>query len=249
MKLFTTLIIGLIAHGAVAAGISINADSVTGLPDPIEDSDAATKVYVDNAAAPEGIEIGDMQYWDGAAWVLIPPPPVNGRYQMVFEDGVPQWSGPYFFVGDVGPAGGIVFYVAPNGLDGLEVAPSAGAGATWGCEGVELAGADGTALGTGAQNSQDILAGCSEPGIAARFADNYTINGFDDWFVPSKDELDLLYQLRDLIGGFDSINYWSSSEYDANQAWRQAFSTGFQSPLAKSNFYRTRPIRQFDYSP
>ena len=249
MKLLTPIAISMIAQCVFAAGISISTDSVTGLPDPVGNSDAATKAYVDNSAAPDGVEVGDMQYWEGAAWVLIPSPPVDGRYQMVFEAGVPQWSGPYFFIGEVGPAGGIVFYVTANGLSGLEVAPSAGAGATWGCEGVELAGADETALGTGAQNTEDILAGCGESGIAARFADNYTINGFDDWFVPSKDELDLLYQLRNVIGGFDSINYWSSSEYDNNQAWRQAFSTGFQGPLAKSNFYRTRPIREFDFSP
>ena len=62
-------------------------------------------------------------------------------------------------------------------------------GTVWGCYENELSGANGTAIGTGAQNTLDILAGCSEDGIAAKLATDYEVieNGvtYDDWFLPS----------------------------------------------------------------
>jgi len=70
VKLLTTVVVGMLTQSVFATGIGISTNSVTGLPDPTGDSDAATKAYVDNSAPPAGIEIGDLQYWDGAAWVL-----------------------------------------------------------------------------------------------------------------------------------------------------------------------------------
>ena len=67
--------------------------------------------------------------------------------------------------------------------------------------------------------------GCGTAGIAARVADDYSLNGYDDWFLPSKDELDELYLNRLVVGGFAGA-YWSSSEVDGNFAWRQSFFDG-----------------------
>ncbi len=83
-----------------------------------------------------------------------------------------------YAIGDAGPAGGIVFYITPGsgGLHGLEAASTdqdGGSGVPWGCYGTEITGADGIAVGTGAQNTSDILAGCSEVGTAAKLADAY----------------------------------------------------------------------------
>ncbi len=47
---------------------------------------------------------------------------------------------------------------------------------------------------------------------AAIIADAYSLNVFNDWFLPSKDELDLLFQQKSVVGGFASAHYWSSSE-------------------------------------
>ena len=106
-----------------------------------------------------------------------------------------------YAVGDTGPAGGIVFYITDGGLHGLEAAPvDQSASAAWGCFGVPFAGADGTDIGTGAQNTADILAGCGETPIAADIAAGYTLNGFSDWFLPSKDELKELYLQKDVVG-------------------------------------------------
>ena len=150
-------------------------------------------------------------------------------------------------IGDVGPAGGIVFYITHGGLHGLEAAPAdQGGGAAWGCYGTYI-GADGFAVGTGAQNTADILAGCSESGIAAKIADDYTLNGYTDWFLPSKDELGLLYQQKvfGLVGGFANNSYWSSTERDGSNAWTQLFNIGFMSYDDKNLALGVRPIRAF----
>ena len=78
-----------------------------------------------------------------------------------------------YALGDIGPAGGFIFYVNPNyAADGwryLEAAPfDQSAGAKWGCFRRAIAGARGTAVGTGRQNTHDMLAACTEPGTAAR---------------------------------------------------------------------------------
>jgi len=157
-------------------------------------------------------------------------------------------------IGDIGPAGGIVFYDKENYSNGwryLEAAPSdQSTSAKWGCLGTSISGADGTNIGTGNQNTIDIMAGCSTSGIAARLCANLELNGYDDWFLPSKDELNKLYVSKDLIGGFtdsgSQTRYWSSSEYDASHAWYQKFRNG--SPyhhFSKDHTFRARAVRTF----
>lgn len=151
-----------------------------------------------------------------------------------------------YAIGDVGPAEGIVFYVTAGGRHGLEAAPADLAkSVSWGCVSTAITGADGTAIGTGGQNTADIVAGCSEIGIAAALADAYTLNGFDDWFLPSKDELNELYLKRVVVGGFDDIQYWSSSEDGVFNAWFQHFAFGNQTKALKSNPIGVRAVRAF----
>jgi hypothetical protein len=108
-----------------------------------------------------------------------------------------------------------------------------------------MLGADGTAMGTGNQNTMDIMAGCAPAGIAARLCGDLVINGYSDWYLPSKDELSKLYINRVAVGGFASTPYYSSSEYDITTAWYQHFGTGFQSNGAKSNLIYVRAVRSF----
>ena len=192
----------------------------------------------------EGVEVGDMQYWDGVAWVLIPAPPVDGRYGLISAAGVPHWAPVIYAIGDTGPAGGIVFHTADGGMHGLEAAPADQSdSAVWGCAGT-ITGADGIAVGTGAQNTADILAGCATLGIAARVANDYTLNGFTDWFLPSKDELNLLYQ-QQVDEGVTEGFYWSSSESTSNSAWYHFFGNGLQTTTNKGNGNRVRAVRAF----
>ncbi len=151
---------------------------------------------------------------------------------------------PLLEIGDTGPAGGIVFHVTDGGLHGLETAPVDQSSAPWGCYGSSIDGADGTAVGTGAQNTSDIISACGE-GTAAEIAHEYMLNGYFDWFLPSKDELDLLYQQKAVVGGFADDFYWSSTEYDSNFAWLQNIIDGYQCYCSKGPILRVRAVRAF----
>jgi len=134
-------------------------------------------------------------------------------------------------VGDAGPAGGFIFYENPNhAADGwryLEAAPfDQSAGARWGCFRRAIAGARGTAIGTGRQNTRDMLAGCAEPGTAAQLCATLVVNGVGGWFLPSRDELALMYRNLKAAGAGDSqdagvrdnFTYWASSQQTADMA-------------------------------
>jgi len=141
-----------------------------------------------------------------------------------------QWI-PYV-LRDTGPAGGYIFYDKGYYSDGwryLEAAPSdQSTGAKWGCGGPLISGADGTAVGTGEQNTIDIEAGCITPGTAADICANFSLGGYSDWFLPSKDELNLMYENLKVheVGGFVDDSYWSSSKLTSITAWGQYFSNG-----------------------
>jgi len=164
---------------------------------------------------------------------------------------------------DTGPAGGFIFYINPNYLtDGwkyLEAAPTDQTTTTdWGCAGDPIPGSDGTAMGTGQQDTTAILTNCSTANIAARLTsgDLYS-NGFTDWFLPSQDELNKMYV--NLRSGTDEHGlsytpvaafltyYWSSSEYDdfTPWAWEQNFDDGSQDFLDKSHLSGVHAVRSF----
>jgi DUF1680 family protein len=134
-------------------------------------------------------------------------------------------------IGDVGPAGGFIFHDNPNhAKDGwryLEAAPfDQSAGARWGCFRRLIAGARGTAIGTGRQNTEDMLKACAEPGTAAHLCATFTLNGVGGWFLPSRDELTAMYaNLRATnaapfqdAGLTDNFTYWASSQNTADMA-------------------------------
>jgi DUF1680 family protein len=136
-----------------------------------------------------------------------------------------------YSIGDVGPAGGFIFYENPN-YDRdrwryLEAAPfDQSAGAQWGCFRRFVPGAGGTAVGTGQQNTLDMIAACSEGGTASQLCATLSVNGVRGWYLPSRDELALMY--RNLkaagIGEFrdggvaDNFTYWASSQQTADMA-------------------------------
>ena len=191
-----------------------------------------------------GNAAGDMEYWDGSTWVIIPAPQ-SAKGSLEFSNGVPGWNVKVRSIGDNGPAGGKVFYVTDAGLHGLEAAPAdQSSGAAWGCIGNAISGADGTAVGTGAANTADIVAGCAEANTAAKIADAYALNGYTDWFLPSKDELNLLYQQKSVVGGFATNYYWSSSEGGSYDAWYQYFGDGYQG-YGKDLTLPVRAVRAF----
>lgn len=77
----------------------------------------------------------------------------------------------------------------------------------------------------------------------------YEVNGevFKDWFLPSKDELNLMYENlhKQELGSFSGDYYWTSSESSADYAWIPYFGSGGQHPGRRSNADRVRPVRAF----
>jgi hypothetical protein len=76
---------------------------------------------------------------------------------------------------------------------------------------------------------------------------NYRGGGHADWFLPSKDELNQMYQNLKVhnLGGFSDANYWSSSQYRADGACFQDFDDGYQDNGYRYAECRVRPVRAF----
>jgi hypothetical protein len=148
---------------------------------------------------------------------------------------------------DIGQSygGGIIFYIDSTGQLGFIAANSdQSTGAQWGCYGTSIGGTS-TAIGTGQANTTAIINGCSTAGIAARVCNELVLNGYDDWFLPSRDELYQMYLQKTFIGDFVSYLYWSSSEYSANEAWGMYFTDGYKMHVSKSLTHYVRAIRAF----
>ena len=155
--------------------------------------------------------------------------------------------------------GGIVAYLFQEGdisyvdgeVHGLIAAKEDGPDSFWGCDPYLLPGASETAIGTGEQNTINILYWCQDNNIAAKEAFGYEVTDgettYGDWFLPSKDELNKLYLNKDAIGGFTNTKpYWTSSQIDNYDSWSQYFSIGAQSSEAKYGFLnKTRFVRYF----
>jgi hypothetical protein len=162
---------------------------------------------------------------------------------------------PTYKVGDTGPAGGIVFYDKGNNSDGwryLEAASRDAGKAQWSPRGNPLSRTS-TELGMGKGNTDYIERYLRENGAsncAAQLCLSYSQGEYSDWFLPSKDELNLLYTNLELkgLGGFSVGWYWSSSQADDGRAWCQRFSDGLQdyySTGGKTNSYSVRATRAF----
>ncbi|HQW01812.1 MAG TPA: DUF1566 domain-containing protein [Saprospiraceae bacterium] len=157
-------------------------------------------------------------------------------------------------------AGGFIFYLTAAAETGLVAAPPYWDGINdpdpigpWGCWFVDIPGAQGTAIGTGAQNTIDIEAGCGTSGIAADLCANLVLHGFNDWFLPSKDELNEMYLQvgqgaagpNQNIGGFANGSYWTSTEENSMSSWFHEFNINGQYTDDKEITYRVRPVRAF----
>nr|HPN22296.1 DUF1566 domain-containing protein [Tenuifilaceae bacterium] len=143
--------------------------------------------------------------------------------------------------------GGIIFYLDATGQHGLVSAlVDQSAGAVWGCYPLTIGGTS-SAFGTGNQNTNVIVAGCTTNGIAARICYNLVLNGFNNWFLPSKNELLLMYSNLKMagLGGFSDDFYWSSSEETNLYALYVSFINGSMSTYSKEGTLRVRAVRAF----
>ena len=191
---------------------------------------------------------GDILYHDGTEWQELPKG--NNGQILTLNDGLPVWADncPPIEIGDF-YAGGLVFYIDATGCHGLVAAPSDhGTEVPWGCPNKSIVGAYPTAVGTGAQNTIYIETACSTVGTAADICANLSLDGYDDWFLPSKDELDLMYTNLYLngLGDFASFPYfWSSSAGSNSYAFMLDFVTNTPYMASKASSLNVWPARAF----
>lgn len=173
-----------------------------------------------------------------------------------------------YSIGAEGPAGGLVFYDKGFYSDGwryLEAAPSDIGSFVFGYYRPDKENNNGvgtvTAIGSGENNTENLKkymdingkaysndSGDTTREYAARKCFDYSYGGYDDWFLPSKDELSLMYVNlhKRRLGSFAGSYYWSSSESYADRAWLQDFYKGDQFGYIRSNVVsRVRPVRAF----
>ena len=156
-------------------------------------------------------------------------------------------------IGGTGPAGGLIFYINPNykkdGWHYLEAAPydQSSANIQWYNGRYIKTGAQATGVGTGEKNTKAIIDAQGLGNYAARICYDLELGGYSDWFLPSKDELNLMYEklCKKGLGGFEAYYYWSSTEYHENGAWIRDFAYGGQNYNDKYDYQRVRAVRAF----
>ena len=148
--------------------------------------------------------------------------------------------------------GGIIAYIFVPGDSGyiagqthglIATSTNQSTGAQWGCSGTYIN--TGITIGTGQNNTTTIVNICSSTGIAARICDDLVSGGYNDWYLPSYDELQKLYNSRTAIGGFSSGSYWCSSQQSTTTAYSKSFSTGTVTISNKTTSMYVRAIRSF----
>jgi chondroitin AC lyase len=171
-----------------------------------------------------------------------------------------QGTEPRFHVGQE-YGGGIVFWVDETGRHGLIAAKEdQSEGMRWtngparvttglGDHYARVTNARGDGIGAGKMNTQLIIAQQTEDdffgNFAAKVCGDYEGEGYGDWYLPSKAELNLMYEQKDVIGNFASSFYWSSTEYNIGFAWEQYFHGYGGQYTSTKGTSRVRCIRSF----
>lgn len=171
-----------------------------------------------------------------------------------------------FEIGDIGPGGGIIFITpttagnttgkyfeaAPYGWNtGADPLRSWAQSSPTNYQTTSVTGADGGDIGTGYQNTLDIIAqgNSTTSTSAAALARSCRAGGKDDWFLPSYGEMSLLALFNEynlLI--LDTKTYWSSTEYSSSEGTGVLYATGGFPNMwidYKSIQFAVRPVRMF----
>jgi hypothetical protein len=241
----------ILSSGGNTPAISITAASTSAAGS----MSAADKTKLD---AMTGTGTGQMLYWNGTTWVTVA---VGQTGQILkFRNGMPNWEDDNInnlSLGDFYQGGFIAYFLQDGdpGYDsqvrhGIIAAPNDLSGyIPWGCQGTSIPGAHGDNIGTGMQNTLAILDSCTTAGIAAQLCNDLVLNGYDDWFLPSRFEMYKLNLNKDYVPNLATTwnpYYWTSSEYDGNKARAMWIGNGNSNLATIKNYtYRVRPIRSF----
>ena len=183
---------------------------------------------------------------DNSSWVSMGTYSGTGQTYVSFTKAAPSLAiGDSFF-------GGKIAYLDGNGC-GFVAATSEQSSQIrrWHNGSNTTTGATGTAIGTGLANTNAIISsqGGATGSYAAGICADYSVTDggvtYDDWYLPSEDELNQLYINRAEIGGFASSYFWSSTESSITKARYQYFNGGNKSSLSKSGSLYLRAVRTF----
>ena len=202
-------------------------------------------VFCTNCASGDGeLQVYYVSGWKNAAGGdITDPPPVVGDYYQ----------------------GGVVFYILQSGDKGYATGETHGLIAAvvdqsssiqWYNGSNITTTATGTAIGTGTANTDAIInvQGVTATSYAAGLARAYDGGEYNDWFLPSKDELNLMYQNRETINTtalansgslFNDNWYWSSTEVDSENAASTKFSDDLETTGNKHLSINMRAVRAF----
>jgi len=195
----------------------------------------------DDAAATGGVPLGGLYR--------------NGNFILIRVGG--SVASPTYTIGQAAIGGKIAYILQPGdpGYDAniqhglVATTADVSSGAIWGCSGTNISGAEGTALGTGNQNTIDIMAGCATAGIAARLCGDLVEGGYSDWYLPSSVELQKILGNYVAIGGFSEFSYYATSTetgaVSVNIVTRAPFDANSAITGGKNTNYRVRAVRSF----
>jgi hypothetical protein len=138
--------------------------------------------------------------------------------------------------------GGIIFYLDDSGQHGLICASYDQSSALPWSNGVNsITNVTGSDIGTGKANTEAIVAAQGAGNYAAQICNDLDINGYHDWYLPSKSECFTMYfNLKTMkkIGHFTDAIYWSSTEASLNNAYSQYSNDGYP---PNGGYYKNTP--------
>jgi len=197
----------------------------------INNPDTSLLVFNTNSSMIGGV-VG-FWYWDGTKWVQL----------------VAATTPPRHYIGEP-YGGGIIFYVDYTGQHGLIASTSdQSSGIEWSNLSTSLIGPPAQSFTDGLTNNNAIISQGATSG-AAHLCDTLTLNGYTDWYLPSIEELWMLYNQLYSVGGFSEASiYWSSTEGGSSSAYTKLFyhnnNATTNCVVSKASLNPVRAIRKF----